>query len=93
MMNRQEILESAIQCVCTDREKQYGNPENSFAKIARLWSDYLGGINISEVDVAIMMTLLKIARIMGGRFKADSFVDACGYLACAGEIALKDFKT
>jgi hypothetical protein len=39
-----------------------------------------------------MMTLLKIARIMGGRFKADSFVDACGYLACAGEIALKESK-
>lgn len=34
-----------------------------------------------------MMALLKIARIAGGKFKADSYVDAIGYMACAGEIA------
>jgi hypothetical protein len=35
-----------------------------------------------------MMALLKIARIATGTFKGDSYVDACGYIACAGEIAL-----
>ena len=37
-----------------------------------------------------MMALLKIARIAGGRFKTDSYVDAIGYMACAGEIAGKE---
>lgn len=36
---------------------------------------------------AVMMALLKIARIAKGRFKADSYIDAIGYMACAGELA------
>ena len=38
-------------------------------------------------DVAIMMALLKIARIATGTAKADSFIDAAGYIACGGELA------
>lgn len=85
-MTRAEILDSAKKCVCEDRESQYGSPEDSFSIIAGFWSLYLE-YAISPVDVAIMMALLKIARIAGGRFKADSYIDACGYIACAGEIA------
>lgn len=85
-MTRAEILDSAKKCVCEDRESQYGSPEDSFELIAELWTVYLD-YRLSPVDVAIMMALLKIARIAGGRFKADSYIDACGYIACAGEIA------
>lgn len=87
-MTRAEILDEAKKCVCEDRESQYGSPEDSFELIAELWSSYLD-YAISPVDVAIMMALLKIARIATGRFKADSYIDACGYIACAGEIAGK----
>ena len=85
-MTRADILDGAKKCVCEDRESQYGSPEDSFTKIAQFWSDYLG-YPITPEDVAMMMTLLKIARIAGGMFKADSYIDACGYMACAGEIA------
>ena len=85
-MTRAEIIDEAKKCVCEDRESQYGSPEDSFSIIAGFWSVYLE-YAISPVDVAIMMSLLKIARIAGGRFKADSYIDACGYIACAGEIA------
>lgn len=88
MTTRKEILNHAALCVCQDREAQYGSPENSFGLIARLWREYLDTDNaITPHDVAMMMALLKIARIVTGRFKADSYVDACGYLACAGELA------
>lgn len=87
-MTRAEILDSAKKCVCEDRESQYGSPEDSFSIIAGFWSIYLD-YAISADDVAIMMTLLKLARIATGRFKADSYIDACGYIACAGEIAGK----
>lgn len=90
-MTRKEILDQTTQCVCTDREEQYGSPEDSFKQIASLWTIYLG-LEVNELDVALMMALLKFARIMNGRFKEDSFVDACGYLACAGEIASKEAK-
>lgn len=43
---------------------------------------------ITPTDVAVMMTLFKIGRITtAGEFTADSFVDLCGYAACAGELA------
>lgn len=85
-VTRADILDGAKKCVCEDRESQYGSPEDSFKLIAELWTVYLD-YRLSPVDVAIMMALLKIARIATGRFKADSYIDACGYIACAGEIA------
>ena len=40
-MERKEILEQAIKAVCTDRDGQYGSPENNFKVIAEFWTDYL----------------------------------------------------
>lgn len=88
VMTREDILNEAKKCVCEDRESQYGSPENSFNRIAAFWTVYLG-YEISPEDVGTMMTLLKIARVAGGKLKADSYIDACGYMACAGEIAMR----
>ena len=83
---RTEILDAAKAIVTGEREKQYGSPEDNFGVIARLWSAYAGR-EFTPVDVAMMMTLLKVARIKTGHYKSDSYIDACGYLACAAEIA------
>lgn len=88
---RESILDAAKQCVCTDREGQYGSPEDNFATIAKMWSEYLRAvagkeIEVSAHDVAAMMSLLKIARIATGAPKADSWIDLAGYAACGGEI-------
>ena len=89
-MTRKEILDKALSIVTTDRENQYGPPENNFALIARLWREYLDiDTDITAHDVAIMMALLKIARIASGRPNADNYVDLAGYAACAGEISLR----
>ena len=85
-ITRAEILDAAKAIVTGDREKQYGRPEDNFDVIARLWTTYAGH-SFTPVDVAVMMTLLKVARIKTGHYKTDSYVDACGYLACAAEIA------
>ena len=42
---------------------------------------------ITPTDVGIMMTLLKVARLHGEVKSIDSFVDVCGYMALAGEMA------
>lgn len=86
-MTRAEILAEAKKCVCGEREHDYGTPENNFTFIGKLWEAYTGQ-SYSAKDVAIMMALLKIARIKTG-VKADSFVDLAGYAACAGEIAVR----
>lgn len=85
-MKRDEILKAAEQIVCTDREKQYGSPENNFALIARLWS-VTTGYTFDAHMVAVMMAQLKIARIISGQRKDDNYIDLAGYAACAAELA------
>ena len=84
-MTRSDILHEAETQITGQREQDYGSPENNFALIANLWSDYLDA-EITSLDVAMMMCLLKIARIKNGCGTGDSFVDICGYGACGGEI-------
>lgn len=83
-MSRAEILDTAKNVVAGKREQEYGSPENNFQMIAELWSAYLD-TNVSALDVAMLMSLLKIARIRAGGTE-DSFVDLAGYAACGGEI-------
>lgn len=86
-MTRPEILDAAKTCVCGQREQDYGSPEDNFAAISKLWNAYLGDDVTDAHDVAMMMALLKIARIRTGRRTADSYVDLAGYAACGGEIS------
>ena len=87
-MNRTDILKAAEKCICGDRDKQYGSPENNFRQVSDLWSVYLGK-SITPADVAIMMTLFKIARIRSSIYQdIDSWMDGIGYLACGEEIAI-----
>lgn len=91
---RKSILEAAERCVCGDRDKQYGSPEDSFRVIAALWEVYLKercvspdtDVCILPEDVAALMVLFKVARIATGSYCADSWIDAAGYAACGGEI-------
>lgn len=87
-MNRKEILNKAESIINGEREGAYGKPEDSFDRIAQLWSVYLNH-DISSVDVANMMVLLKVARNAGGVYKDDNWIDICGYAALGGEIQSK----
>lgn len=82
---KKQILDAAERTVCQDWQDVYGRSENNFALIADLWSTYLDRAVMAE-DVAVMMCLLKIARIKTGKFKLDNYVDLAGYAACAAAI-------
>lgn len=84
-MTRAETLEKAKACVCGQRENEYGSPEDNFTAIAGFWSVYKG-VEFTANDVAMMMALLKIARIRTGTATDDSYVDLAGYAACGAEI-------
>lgn len=90
-MTRAEILDAAKVCVCGNRENEYGSPENNFQRIADLWSVYKD-IKFTSNDVAMMMALLKIARIKTGTGKEDSYIDLAGYAACGAEISTNNEK-
>lgn len=92
---RSMVLEDARMAVCSDRNHQYGEPEDNFKMIAAYWNDYLEGIDhrkLTPSDIGDMMVLFKIARSTlktGAKKKGDNYVDIAGYAACAGEIASK----
>lgn len=93
-MTRTKILETAHRIVCGEREGQYGSPEDSFKTIAQFWTTYVQArcaapnskVDISAVDVAAMMALLKIARITSCEAHEDNWIDLAGYAACGGEL-------
>lgn len=85
-MTRKECLEQAMGCVLRDRNNEYGGPEDSFGVIANFWSVYVGK-KIYPHDVAMMMSLLKIARIKANKGYADGYIDLAGYAACGAECA------
>lgn len=93
-MNREMCLKKTKKCVCTDRNQQYGEPEQNFTVIAQLWQTYLQAtlksdeVEILPGDVAMMMVLFKAARVATAKVgKADNFVDLAGYAACGCELA------
>lgn len=96
---RREILQEAERCVCGGRELDHGAPEQSFHAIALHFTAFLEskgllkeGAKIDAADAAAMLALFKVARVAAGNFVADSYVDACGYLACSGELAAEREK-
>ena len=88
-MNTTEFLKTADNLVKGDRDKDYGDKTENHKNIARLWSAYLD-TKIEAHDVAIMMSLLKIARTKLGAVSKDTYVDMAAYGAIAGEIKFKE---
>jgi len=87
---RSSVLDTAKQYVTKDRDATHGNMEDNFREIAELWNQYFNcERSFSPIDVAVMMALLKIARLKSNKDNPDNYIDACGYMACAGELALK----
>jgi hypothetical protein len=89
-MTRAEILATATEYVTKNRATTHGDAEDNFRRIARLWNAYMGIDDITPIDVAVMMSLLKVARIRQNPTHADNWIDIAGYAACGGEIATGD---
>ena len=95
-MHRKKLFEDVYNMICRDRQDQYGELEDNFKYIANFWNNYLSAKNhmtlqLSAEDVAIMMSLLKVARMATGVKHYGNYIDAAGYLALAGEQAFKEY--
>ena len=92
-MTREEILKQVEKCILNDRQNTYGKPEDNFQTIANFWNTYLGikdaFFMLSAKDVAIMMMLLKVARMKSSPNHLDNYVDAAGYSVIAGSFCEK----
>lgn len=91
---RASVLTEALKTVTGQRQVDYGTVEDNFQNIANLWNSYFmnsskGIPNIKSTDVASMMALMKIARLIHSPNHRDSWVDLAGYAACGAECGLK----
>lgn len=89
MTTRNEVLNEAADIISQDRNVAYGPPEQNFLRIADMWSAYKN-VEFAPHDVAVMLALLKIARIAVSPDKFDHWVDLAGYAACGGEVRPED---
>lgn len=64
--------------VLGERSIDYGAPAVAFDRIARLWSVALG-VEITPRRVAVMLAMLKIARVIETDDHRDSWMDLAGY--------------
>lgn len=79
------ILSEAAAIVDNDREQTYGDPGRNLRTIANLWDSWLlargwSGPGLTTDDVALLMVLLKVARLANHPTHHDSQVDVCGYM-------------
>lgn len=82
---RTSVLCEATSLTNSDRQQQYGTPQQNFGRIAAMWSAYLG-IEVKPADAAVCMALVKAARL-ANEHKRDSFVDGAAYFALAAELS------
>lgn len=92
---RAQFLDEVKKLVCSDRNLTHGDAEDNFRVIADLWNVYLRNPNANDLDdlnnkdVAIMMCLFKIGRLMSNVDNIDNWLDLAGYAACGGGIVKK----
>ena len=87
-MERGKVLDKAKEVINGERQDQYGRPEDSFDAIASFWNAYLKNVkgDLNGFDVAMLMALMKVARMLRSSGYEDSAVDACGYIALANDM-------
>lgn len=93
---RSKILGDAINIINGDRNNDYGDPLDDFSTTAELWQTYLDrtmkarkGLDLRAHDVAVMMMLLKIARISWTPSKEDHWMDIAGYDGCGWDCVMR----
>lgn len=89
---RAQFLKEVEKLVCADRNVTHGDAEDNFRVIAQLWNVYIHnskGEDLNNKDVAIMMCLFKISRLMTNVNNLENWLDLAGYSACGGGIVKK----
>jgi hypothetical protein len=89
-INAQEFLSSAHAAI-RNRGAQRDTPdgERSMGRAVAMFNE-LTGSRMTVREGWVFMALLKLSRAQAGRFHADDYVDASGYLGLAGEAASEE---
>lgn len=88
---REKLLDEARSAVC-QRQSVYGEPEDSFGRIAAVWNVLLP-LRDGEwtgAKVALALADVKRVRLSFNPHHRDSQVDLAGYAACAGQCSVAE---
>ena len=75
------LASEAVATMNGDRMRTHGNPQDTLARIAQMWTGYLGK-DIHPTDVAQMMVMVKQARSRHA-YDRDHYLDAIAYTLLA----------
>lgn len=96
---RGSVLLEAKGLITGDRNATYGPPTQDFRRTAealsalgyrRLDVDGVTTIPLEPSDVAIMIAMVKMSRLMHSRQKRDNWVDLAGYAGCGYECSVEE---
>lgn len=83
---RASILREAEQLVSATRRVEHGDPNETFAEIAAIWSVLLG-VGVRPDQVSACMIAVKLVRAKRNPGHRDNWLDMAGYAAIGGEVA------
>ena len=91
-MNRDDVIDSALDRINGDRQDEYGDVLNSFTTISLGWDIITKNALathgcVTPMHVGLMMDWLKTSRLLVDINHADSWVDKVGYAALSAEVA------
>lgn len=90
LMDIDDLLAEASCLIHGDRQQTYGDIDESWEQIGKLWSAILDLEEpIPAHVVGLMLAQMKIYRIAVSPKHTDSYIDALAYIAGAGEIATR----
>lgn len=95
---RADVLEEAKRLITGDRNNSYGPPTQDFRRTAEALTamgykriDAEGNqLPLVPSDVAIMVAMVKISRLMHQRGKRDNWADLAGYAGCGYECSTEE---
>jgi len=73
------MSEQTIKEILEERARDYGAPEDNFARIAEGWRIIFGLEEVSLVQVALAMTWVKTSRLIATPDHQDSWLDLQAY--------------
>lgn len=85
---RADLLDGAKHLITGDRNNQYGPPTQDFQRTADAMNAYgyrAPGGPLKPHDIAIIVSLIKISRLMWSPGKRDHWEDLAGYAGCGFE--------
>ena len=93
---REEVLDTAKHLIMGDRNNQYGPPTQDFQRTADILNAMgyrgIGGRLLVSHDVALLITAVKMSRLVWSPEVMDHWIDMAGYAACGHECVIAENK-